>query len=50
MTLARSELEVSLGRLMKRLPRLRFDEERPPQRRMDSLVFRGLQSLPVRFD
>jgi cytochrome P450 PksS len=50
MTLARRELEVSLGRLMQRMPRLRFDEERPPRRRANSLVFRGLESLPVRFD
>jgi cytochrome P450 len=50
MTLARRELEVSLGRLMRRMPRLRFDEERPVRRRADSLVFRGLESLPVRFD
>jgi cytochrome P450 PksS len=49
MTLARRELETSLGRLVRRLPRLRFDEE-PPRRRSDSLVFRGLESLPVRFD
>jgi hypothetical protein len=34
---------------VRRLPRLRFDEE-PPRRRSDSLVFRGLESLPVRFD
>jgi len=50
MTLARRELEVSLGRLVGRMPRLRFDEQRPPRRRTDSLVFRGLASLPVRFD
>ena len=50
MTLARRELEVSLGRLVGRMPRLRFDEQRPPRRRTDSLVFRGLESLPVRFD
>lgn len=50
MTLARRELEVALGRLVGRMPRLRFDEERPPRRRTDSLVFRGLESLPVRFD
>jgi cytochrome P450 PksS len=50
MTLARRELEVSLGRLLRRTRRLRFDEERPPRRRADSLVFRGLESLPVRFD
>jgi cytochrome P450 len=49
MTLVRRELEVALGRLVRRLPRLRFDEE-PPRRRSDSLVFRGLESLPVRFN
>jgi cytochrome P450 len=50
MTLARRELEVSLGRLVRRMPRLRLDEERPMRRRANSLVFRGLESLPVRFD
>jgi cytochrome P450 len=50
MTLARRELEVALGRLIGRMPRLRFDEQRRPRRRRDSLVFRGLDSLPVRFD
>jgi hypothetical protein len=35
--------------LVLRLP-LDLDEERPPRRRADSLVFRGLESLPVRFD
>jgi cytochrome P450 len=50
MTLARRELEVSLGRLMQRMPRLRFDERRPLRRRADSMVLRGLESLPVRFD
>jgi hypothetical protein len=47
MTLARRELEVALVR---RMPRLCFDEERPMRRRADSLVFRGLESFPVRFD
>ena len=47
--LARRELEVALGRLVWRMPRLRFDEEQP-RRRADSLVLRGLESLPVRFD
>jgi hypothetical protein len=47
MTLARRELEVALVR---RMPRLHFDEERPPRRRTDSLVFRGLELFPVRFD
>jgi cytochrome P450 len=50
MTLARRELEVSLGRLMQRMPRLRFDEQRPLRRRADSMVLRGLESLPVLFD
>jgi cytochrome P450 len=50
MTLARRELEVSLGRLMQRMPRLRFDERQPLRRRADSMVLRGLESLPVRFD
>jgi cytochrome P450 len=48
--LARRELDVALGRLVRRAPRLRLDEGRPPRRRADSLVFRGLESLPVRFD
>jgi cytochrome P450 PksS len=50
MTLARRGPEVALGRLVRRTPRLRFDEGRPVRRRADSLVFRGLESLPVRFD
>jgi cytochrome P450 PksS len=50
MTLARRELEIALGRLVRRMPRLRCDEERPPRRRADNLVLRGLESLPVRFD
>ena len=50
MTLARRELEVALERLVRRMPRLRFDEGRPPRRRADNMVLRGLESLPVRFD
>ena len=50
MNLGRRELEISLGRLVQRMPRLRLDKERPIQRRMDSLALRGLESLPVRFD
>jgi cytochrome P450 PksS len=50
MTLARWELEVALGQLVRRTPRLRFDAERTPRRRADSLVFRGLESLPVCYD
>jgi hypothetical protein len=50
MTLARRELEVALGQLVRRMPRLRFDKGRAPRRRSDSLVFRGPESLPVRFD
>ena len=50
MMLARRELEISLMRLVQRMPRLRLYEERPVRRRANSLVFRGLESLPVRFD
>jgi cytochrome P450 len=50
MNLGRRELEISLGRLVQRMPRLRLDKERPMRRRMDSLALRGLASLPVRFD
>jgi cytochrome P450 len=50
MTLARRELDVALWRLVRRMPRLRLDEVRPMRRRADSLVFRGLEALPVRFD
>jgi hypothetical protein len=32
------------------MPRLHLDEERPMRRPADSLVCRGLESLPVRFD
>jgi cytochrome P450 PksS len=50
MALARRELEVALGRLCRRLPQLRFDADLPLRRRANSLGFRGLESLPVRFD
>jgi hypothetical protein len=46
----RRSARIALGRLVRRMPRLRFDKERPLRRRADSLVFRGLESLPVRFD
>jgi cytochrome P450 PksS len=49
MTLARSELNVALGRLVRRTLRMRL-EERPLRWRADSLRLRGLESLPVRFD
>jgi cytochrome P450 PksS len=45
--LARRELEVGLATLFRRLPSLRLDEESPPRRRCESLVFRGFASLPV---
>jgi hypothetical protein len=35
--------------LVQLMPRLRFEEERS-RRRTGRLVFRGLSSLPVRFD
>jgi cytochrome P450 len=50
MTLARRELEAALGQLLRWMPRLRPDQDRPMRRRSDSLVFRGLESLPVCFD
>jgi cytochrome P450 len=50
MTLARRELDAALRRLVQRMPRLHVDPERPTRRRANSLVFRGLESLPVRFD
>jgi cytochrome P450 PksS len=48
--LARRELEIGLATLSRRMPRLRLDEERPPRRRCESLVFKGFHTLPVRFD
>ena len=47
--LARRELEITLDVLLDRMPGLRLDEERPPKVKCDSLLFRGFNSLPVRW-
>jgi cytochrome P450 len=48
-TLARYDLELGLGTLLQRLPDLRLDEERPAAVKCQSLIFRGFDSLPVRW-
>ena len=47
--LARRELEVAIETLLERFPGLRLDERRPPKPRCEGLVFRGFNSLPVRW-
>lgn len=47
--LARRELEVAIETLLHRLPGLRLDDRRPAQPRCEGLVFRGFNSLPVRW-
>ena len=47
--LARLELKIGLENLFKRLPNLRFAEDKLPQLKTESLMFRGFHSLPVRF-
>ena len=47
--LARLELKIGLENLVKRLPNLRFAEDKPPRLKTESLMFRGFHSLPVRF-
>jgi cytochrome P450 PksS len=48
--LARRELEIALGTLLRRLPGLRHDELKPARRKCQSLIFRGFFTLPVRFE
>lgn len=47
--LARRELEVAFEVLLERLPGLRLDEAQPPRPKCDSLLFRGFNSLPVKW-
>ncbi|KFE67682.1 cytochrome P450 [Hyalangium minutum] len=47
--LARVELEIGFTALLERMPGLRLDEEQPPRIKCNSLVFRGFDSLPVRW-
>jgi cytochrome P450 len=46
--LARTEPEISLLALFRRLPRLALDPEDPRRRRSSSSMFRGFGSMPVR--
>jgi cytochrome P450 len=43
--LARCELHVAFAQLQRRLPRMRFSGR--PERRYESLMFRGFRSIPV---
>src|SRR5262245_21292731 len=45
--LARRELEIGIGTLLRRFPGLRFSDRDTPRRRCETLVFRGFHSLPV---
>jgi cytochrome P450 len=47
--LARLELEIGFETLLRRLPELRLDETQQPRIKCHSLVFRGFDSLPVRW-
>lgn len=47
--LARMELAICFATLLKRMPNLRFDPEKPAIPRHTSLVFKGFDTLPVRF-
>jgi cytochrome P450 PksS len=47
MGLARLELEVALLALFRRFPGVRFDPDRPPRRRCETLFFRGFETLPA---
>lgn len=47
--LARRELEVGIGALLRRMPELRRDEQRPAMQRFDSIIFRGFERLPLVF-
>jgi cytochrome P450 PksS len=48
-TLARYDLEIGLGALLERMPGLSMDEEQPARVKCHNLVFRGFDSLPVRW-
>ncbi|OJT16277.1 hypothetical protein BO221_50920 [Archangium sp. Cb G35] len=47
--LARHELELTFEVLLERLPALRLDESNPPKLKSDTLLFRGFNSLPLRW-
>lgn len=47
--LARRELEIAFEELLQRMPELRLDEARMPRIKCNGLLFRGFESLPVRW-
>jgi cytochrome P450 PksS len=47
--LARREIEIALDVLFDRMPGLRLDEERPAKVKSSSFLFRGFESLPLRW-
>lgn len=47
--LARREVEIAIEMLFQRMPNLSLDEQKPVSIRCNSLVFRGFESLPVRW-
>ncbi len=47
--LARMELTTCFSTLLQRMPNLRFDPQKPATPRHSSLVFKGFETLPVRF-
>ncbi|KFA88182.1 cytochrome P450 [Archangium violaceum] len=47
--LARRELEITFEVLLTNLPGLRLDEDQAPQLKCHSMMFRGFESLPVRW-
>ena len=47
--LARMELTACFEALARRMPSLRFDPDREALARRTSLVFKGFETLPVRF-
>jgi cytochrome P450 PksS len=48
-SLARKELEIAFRTLLERLPGLRLDAAHPPQRKCHNLMFRGFESLHIRW-
>jgi cytochrome P450 len=47
--LARRELEIALEVLLRQLPGLQLDEQKAPELKYHSLIFRGFTRLPVRW-
>ncbi|WP_257445864.1 cytochrome P450 [Archangium lipolyticum] len=47
--LARRELEIALEVMLDRMPGLRLDEDSPPRLKLDTLFFRGFNSMHVRW-